>query len=138
MSHTKDTKATRESCATFTFSTNLGTHSNEDWALPTLASYPSRGGDGAAPALNATLATPCCIRVHCSTQYHLQRQVQLVVLCTLSSTVRTRRSHTLDSVAEMAGAGLATPLLVLNFIWYLIAICFAGWALNRNFDAGVG
>ncbi|KAG0609465.1 hypothetical protein M758_8G186200 [Ceratodon purpureus] len=36
------------------------------------------------------------------------------------------------------GRGLATPLLVINFCLYLIAACFAGWALNRNFDAGIG
>lgn len=35
------------------------------------------------------------------------------------------------------GRGLATPLLVINFCLYLIAACFAGWALNRNFDAGI-
>jgi hypothetical protein len=33
---------------------------------------------------------------------------------------------------------LATPLLVINFCLYLIAACLAGWALNRNFDAGIG
>ena len=36
------------------------------------------------------------------------------------------------------GRGLATPLLVINFILYLIAACLAGWALNRNFDAARG
>ncbi|KAG0565450.1 hypothetical protein KC19_8G191100 [Ceratodon purpureus] len=36
------------------------------------------------------------------------------------------------------GRGLATPLLVINFCLYLIAAILAGWALNRNFDAGIG
>ena len=36
------------------------------------------------------------------------------------------------------GRALATPLLVINFILYLIAACLAGWALNRNFDRAQG
>lgn len=36
------------------------------------------------------------------------------------------------------GRGMATPLLAINFILYLVAACFAGWALNRNFDAADG
>lgn len=36
------------------------------------------------------------------------------------------------------GRGLATPLLVINFVLYLIAAILAGWALNRNFDAQRG
>lgn len=36
------------------------------------------------------------------------------------------------------GRGLATPLLVINFVMYLVAACLAGWALNRNLDAGTG
>jgi len=37
------------------------------------------------------------------------------------------------------GRGVSTPLLVINFILYLIAACLAGWALNRQLDGrGVG
>ncbi|CAM6039166.1 unnamed protein product [Sphagnum compactum] len=36
------------------------------------------------------------------------------------------------------GRGLSTPLMVINFILYLIAAALAGWALNRNINASVG
>lgn len=36
------------------------------------------------------------------------------------------------------GRGLASPLLVINFLLYLVAAILAGWALNRNFDAQRG
>jgi hypothetical protein len=36
------------------------------------------------------------------------------------------------------GRGLSTPLMVINFILYLIAAALAGWALNRNINAGAG
>ncbi|KAH9538536.1 hypothetical protein CY35_15G011500 [Sphagnum magellanicum] len=36
------------------------------------------------------------------------------------------------------GRGLSTPLLVINFILYLVAACLAGWALNRDIDSNVG
>lgn len=37
------------------------------------------------------------------------------------------------------GRGVSTPLLVINFILYLISACLAGWALNRQLDGrGVG
>jgi hypothetical protein len=36
------------------------------------------------------------------------------------------------------GRGLSTPLIVINFILYLIAAALAGWALNRNINASVG
>lgn len=36
------------------------------------------------------------------------------------------------------GRGLSTPLMVINFILYLIAAALAGWALNRNMDASAG
>jgi len=36
------------------------------------------------------------------------------------------------------GRGLASPLLVINFLLYLVAAILAGWALNRNFDAERG
>ena len=46
--------------------------------------------------------------------------------------------HLAAAMAFGIGRGLATPLLVINFILYLIAACLAGWALNRNFDAARG
>jgi hypothetical protein len=36
------------------------------------------------------------------------------------------------------GRGLSTPLMVINFILYLIAAALAGWALNRIMNEGVG
>jgi hypothetical protein len=36
------------------------------------------------------------------------------------------------------GRGLTTPLLVINFILYLVAACLAGWALNRDIDSSNG
>ncbi|KAH8938962.1 hypothetical protein BDL97_15G011400 [Sphagnum fallax] len=36
------------------------------------------------------------------------------------------------------GRGLTTPLLVINFILYLIAAALAGWALNRDIDSSNG
>ncbi len=36
------------------------------------------------------------------------------------------------------GRGLSTPLMVINFILYLIAAALAGWALNRNIDSASG
>jgi hypothetical protein len=36
------------------------------------------------------------------------------------------------------GRGLSTPLLVINFILYLVAACLAGWALNRDIDSSYG
>jgi hypothetical protein len=36
------------------------------------------------------------------------------------------------------GRGLSTPLVVINFILYLIAAALAGWALNRTMNASVG
>jgi hypothetical protein len=32
------------------------------------------------------------------------------------------------------GRCLSTPLMVINFIFYFIAACLAGWALNRLID----
>jgi hypothetical protein len=32
------------------------------------------------------------------------------------------------------GLGLSAPLLVINFILYLISAALAGWALNKNID----
>jgi hypothetical protein len=36
------------------------------------------------------------------------------------------------------GRGLTTPLLVINFILYLVAAALAGWALNRDIDSSNG
>lgn len=36
------------------------------------------------------------------------------------------------------GRSLSAPMLVINFLLYLIAACLAGWALNRNMGATVG
>ncbi|KAH9550666.1 hypothetical protein CY35_10G083300 [Sphagnum magellanicum] len=36
------------------------------------------------------------------------------------------------------GRGLSTPLMVINFILYLISAALAGWALNRNIDSTYG
>jgi hypothetical protein len=44
-------------------------------------------------------------------------------------------------VAAMAfsiGRSLSAPLLVINFLLYLISACLAGWALNRNMSATIG
>lgn len=30
---------------------------------------------------------------------------------------------------------LAIPMLIINFVLYFVTACFAGWALNRNFDS---
>ena len=36
------------------------------------------------------------------------------------------------------GRSLSAPLLVINFLMYLISACLAGWALNRNVGATIG
>lgn len=36
------------------------------------------------------------------------------------------------------GRSLSAPLLVINFMLYLVSACLAGWALNRNLGATIG
>ncbi len=36
------------------------------------------------------------------------------------------------------GRGLSTPLIVINFILYLIAAALAGWAFNRSISPSLG
>jgi hypothetical protein len=36
------------------------------------------------------------------------------------------------------GLGLSAPLLVINFILYLISAALAGWVLNKNIDSTSG
>lgn len=58
--------------------------------------------------------------------------------CALLNIVRARNSTRFAEMAFGIGRGLATPLLVINFLLYLIAACLAGWALNRIIDHGTG
>jgi hypothetical protein len=41
-----------------------------------------------------------------------------------------------EKIKKMAaiGLGLSAPLLVINFILYLISAALAGWVLNKNID----
>lgn len=41
-------------------------------------------------------------------------------------------------MAFSIGRSLSAPLLVINFLLYLISACLAGWALNRNMSATIG
>lgn len=42
------------------------------------------------------------------------------------------------AMAFGVGRSVAAPLLLINFVLYLMSACLAGWALNRNVDATVG